>query len=167
MNGLALKGHNVTVLSTEFDENPPPNVHYIYMEGVKDHVHQSEDTDFMNLAQLSMLDSLGIVPDYCTSVCEGIRRSDGLQILLNYPDNFKFDLIVNDFSCGPCLTGFVHKFNYPPLVGFTSFNNPSYTVDVAGGHNQFAYKPYYISTFSNEMSFWQRFANMFFFAVES
>lgn len=33
-NGLAARGHNVTVISVDRDKNPPKNVHYIYLEGI-------------------------------------------------------------------------------------------------------------------------------------
>lgn len=36
MNGLAGRGHNVTVISVDRDQNPPKGVHYIYLEGIYD-----------------------------------------------------------------------------------------------------------------------------------
>lgn len=33
-NGLAARGHNVTVISPDVDENPPNGVHYIHLEGI-------------------------------------------------------------------------------------------------------------------------------------
>lgn len=166
MNALAAKGHNITVLSTEIDKNPPPNVHYIYMEGVFEYLHQLHEGTLVNMVHSSMWDSLRLVADYSIGVCEGIRRSAGPKVLLSYPDNFKFHVILSDFTCGPCLAGFVHKFNYPPVIAYTGFNNPMYTVDIVGGHNSFAYKPYHTTKFSNRMSFWQRAVNMFYFAME-
>lgn len=32
MAGLADKNHNLTILSSNLDENPLPNMHYIYLE---------------------------------------------------------------------------------------------------------------------------------------
>lgn len=34
INGLAARGHNVTVISADQDENPPNSVHYIHMDGL-------------------------------------------------------------------------------------------------------------------------------------
>lgn len=33
-NGLAARGHNVTILSADRDKNPPNGVHYIHIEGL-------------------------------------------------------------------------------------------------------------------------------------
>lgn len=33
-NGLAARGHNLTVLSADRDKDPPSGVHYIQMEGL-------------------------------------------------------------------------------------------------------------------------------------
>lgn len=33
-NGLAARGHNVTVVSPDIDKNPPKGVHYIHLEGI-------------------------------------------------------------------------------------------------------------------------------------
>lgn len=167
VNALAAKGHNITVLTTEKATSALPNVHYIYMDGVSDYIRQSDEGDYIAMSQISMWNSLRAVSDYCVSVCEGIRLSNGIKEVLNYPNDFRFDLIFADYTCGPCLAGFVHKFNYPPLIAYTGFNNPPYTVDVIGGHNQFAYTPYHTTKFSNHMSFWQRAANMFYFSMES
>lgn len=35
-NGLAGRGHNVTVISVDRDSNPPKGVHYILLEGIYD-----------------------------------------------------------------------------------------------------------------------------------
>lgn len=34
INGLSVRGHNVTVLSTDFDPVPPANVHYLLLNDV-------------------------------------------------------------------------------------------------------------------------------------
>lgn len=164
---MAAKGHNVTVLSLYLDDNPPSNVTYIHLDGVTDYVHHSDNGDYIEMTQYSMWKNLQIIARYSVSTCEGIRQSKNLKVLMDYPDDFHFDVILNDYSTGPCLSGFVHKFNYPPVIAFTGFNNPPYTLSVIGGHNQFAYTPYYISTFSNRMSFWERALNMIYFNIEA
>lgn len=60
--------------------------------------------------------------NFCHLNCLGILNSNGLDVILNYPDNFKFDAIIYDFTCGPCLLLFVHKFKNPPLIAVSAFN---------------------------------------------
>lgn len=83
-------------------------------------------------------------------------KTQGFQALLNYPDNFKFDIILYDYTCGPCLLGFLHRFGYPPLIGVSAFSNPPFTGDLIGGHNYYAYKPYYSLYLNENMTFWER-----------
>lgn len=81
--------------------------------------------------------------------------------MLQYPDNFKVDLILYDFTLGPCVLGFLHKFNYPPVVGITAYNNPAYTVEIVGGHNYYAYIPYCSLHYDSNMNFFQRLHNLY------
>lgn len=83
-----------------------------------------------------------------------------------YPDDFKFDLILYDFTLGPCTLGFLHKFNYPPVVGITAYNNPPYTIEILGGHNFYAYIPYCSLNYDSNMSFWQRLHNLYIHAYD-
>lgn len=167
MNALADQGHNVTVLTTNLDPNPPKDVHYIYLEKVEDYLYNEEETDLIELAHATTIDAVDIVPTYSVVICEGILRStNGIQTLLNYPKDFKFDVVLYDYTVGPCLIGFVHRFNYPPIVGFTAFNNPPYTASILGGHNYYSYKPYLTSKFSNRMSLVERGFNLFLYALD-
>lgn len=167
VNALADHGHNVTVLTTNLDPNPPENVHYIYLEKVEDFIYKEEETDLIALAHATPIDAVDIVPTYGVFICDGIKQSqNGLQTLLNYPKDFRFDLVLYDYSFGPCLIGFVHRFNYPPIVGFTAFNNPPFTASVVGGHNYYSYKPYLTSKFSNHMTLVERGVNLFLYALD-
>jgi glucuronosyltransferase len=97
-------------------------------------------------------------------MCEGIAKSvKGMNFIRNYPKDFKFDLVVHDFTCGPCLLGLLPKFRYPPLVGISAFNNPPYTVDIVGGDKLgLTVKPFYGLYYDSNMNIFQRFKNGFF-----
>lgn len=69
-------------------------------------------------------------------------ETNGFAQLLAYPDDFPFDLVIYDFTAGPCLLPFLHKFNYPPLVAVSAYNIPSFTTEVIGGHQYYAYVPH-------------------------
>lgn len=166
MNALAARGHNVTVLSCEPEKNPPPNVHYILLEGVRDYIYGEEHTDLIAMAHTTAEEAVDLVYTYSASVCRGIKKTTGLHTLLNYPSDFKFDAVLYDFTLGPCILGFLHKFNYPPLVSYSAFNNPPYTSRIAGGHNYFGYRPYLTSKYDNHMSLWQRVNNLYLYAKD-
>lgn len=168
MNALAARGHNVTVLSVNEDPNPPKNVHYILLEGVYDYMYKEQKVDLVSLAHITPLESIDVLYAFASVTCDGIKRAKiGLQTLLNYPKDYKFDLILYDFTLGPCILGFLHRFNYPPVIGVTAYNNPPYTTNIVGGHNYFSYLPHFVSMSNCKMSFWQRAQNVYFHAVDS
>jgi glucuronosyltransferase len=44
----------------------------------------------------------------------GVFESKGLNTILNYPKTFKFDLVLHDFTFGPCLLGILKHFHHYP-----------------------------------------------------
>lgn len=95
-----------------------------------------------------------------------ISETKGFQTLLDYPDDFHFDLIVYDFTPGACLLGFMHKFKQPPLVSITAYGNPSLVNSIIGGHQYYSYVPHYYLHYDQDMSIWQRFLNFVVHAIE-
>lgn len=166
MNDLAAKGHNITVLSTNVDLRAPKNVHYIHLETVYDFIYNDTGMDLIAMASLSHIGALNALYEFSIAACLGITRSNGLQTLLNYPKDFKFDLVLYDYTLGPCLIGFLHRFNYPPLVSFTAFNNPPYTSEIVGGHKYFSYRPYLTTRYSYPMTFLERAITLYMYTLD-
>lgn len=95
-------------------------------------------------------------------LCEATSASEGFQQIKNYPDDFKFDLIIHDYTFAPCLLGLLAKFNYPPIIGISAFNNPSYTADIVGGDKLgLTVKPHYLFYYDKDMNVFQRLHNGF------
>lgn len=59
-------------------------------------------------------------------VSETVLKSQGFQTLINYPENFNFDLVIIDGTFAPPLLGFMIKFKLPPVVTLESFGVPHY-----------------------------------------
>lgn len=112
------------------------------------------------------LDGVKLYYGFGEMVCKATVRSMGLQQLLNYPKEFKFDLVLYDYTIGPCLLGFLHRFGYPPLIALTAYPNPPGTVDVSGGHNHFAYIPFSTFAQDGEMNFFRRLQNLYIYAYD-
>ncbi|XP_053674713.1 UDP-glucosyltransferase 2-like [Anopheles nili] len=158
MEGLAARGHNLTIVSPDIEVKQKPNLTYIHLEETYDTIHEGATAiDFYEMAQAGILESMKIFYDYAMSMCIGILRSKGYQTIMNYPNDYKFDLVLYDFTCGPCLMALYHKFGQPPMVGVTGFNTPPYTTDLIGGHKYYAYVPYYVLDYDVSMNFFQRF----------
>lgn len=94
-------------------------------------------------------------------------QTKGFHRLLEYPNDFRFDLIISDMSQGGCLLGFLHKFQNPPLLAVTPFSHPPYLNEYIGGHHYYSYVPHYnLEYHSGEMSFIQRFYNFIVHMIE-
>ncbi|XP_035794379.1 UDP-glucuronosyltransferase 2B1-like [Anopheles albimanus] len=161
MGALAQAGHNLTILSADVEKNQPDNVHYIHLEEIYPTLYTGpESLDLLEMANENEFASvISFYRDFVVHECAGTLKSKGLQVVLNYPENFRFDLVLHDFTCGPCLLGLLHKFNYPPLVSVTAFNNPPYSTEVIGGHKYYSYVPFYSLSYDTDMNFLQRVHN--------
>lgn len=162
VNELADQGHNLTVLSADIDNISKPNAHYIHLENVYSQIYSGEEPlNLMDLTSENLFQSVSTFNAYGERSCEGSLNSKGFQQLINYPNDFKFDLVIFDFSCGPCLLGFLYKFNYPTLIAVAPFHNPPFSHALIGGHKQTAYVPHFNLLFGNQMNIWQRATNIF------
>jgi glucuronosyltransferase len=167
IRSLAEKGHNITMVSVDNDKSPQPNIHYIFLEATYETIYGGQDgIDLFDMADQSPLVAVTGIYEWCELCCDGILRSKGLDTILNYPDDFKFDIVINDFTCGPCLLPLIHKFNYPPVVAVTAFNNPPYTHHLTGGQKFPAFVPHFIINYPQIMSYPQRLFNALLYAVD-
>lgn len=124
--------------------------------------------DLMEWSRETKVQSLISFYKFGAFMCEGIALSKGLDVIRNYPSDFKFDLVINDYTCGACLLGLLPKFKYPPLIGLSAFSNPPYTADIAGGDKLgLTTKPFYLLNYDKNMKFHERIHNALFNFVDS
>uniref|UniRef100_A0AAG5D1L2 Uncharacterized protein n=1 Tax=Anopheles atroparvus TaxID=41427 RepID=A0AAG5D1L2_ANOAO len=157
IDALAVRGHNLTVVSADVEKRVNPNVTYIHLE----HAY-SDLYDYLDLFQMASRSALVGIKDlyaWGIAMCKGVLRSDGLATIRSYPNDFHFDLVIADITCGPCLFPLLHKFGYPPLIGVTAYNNPQFTADFVGGHKHYAYVPFFTVNYDSDMGFLERFHN--------
>ncbi|XP_058463084.1 UDP-glucosyltransferase 2-like [Malaya genurostris] len=163
--GLAAKGHNVTALSVDVESNPPPNVTFIKVEGVYEGFHEEspEIMDFFALGELNPLSMLTMFNAYSYRGCEIALKSNGLRRLMDYPDDFKIDLIINDYLLGPCMSALAqHKFGRPPLIPATAFHGLTTTTSVSGTYSYSGLIPNHEFDAPERMSYSERFQNFFY-----
>lgn len=161
---LAARGHNITVLSTGRDSKPPANVTYLHL----DVVYAPPDTNLAHYHNATALESVSLMWQYSEDACASALQSIGVRQLLAYPSDGRFsvDAILYDYTAGPCLLGFQHKFGMPVLIAVTPFNMPEYTADFMGAHNYAAYVPMYAMRSDGEMTFIERVQNLFLHGYE-
>lgn len=167
IRGLAQKGFNITMVSTDDDKKPQPNIHYIHLEKVYETIYGNDSSLILDMADQKSVEAIYGVYEWCEVNCDGILKSKGLEVIINYPDDFKFDAVIYDFTCGPCLLPLLHKFKYPPLISVTAFANPPYSFHIIGGNKYPAYVPHFSTDFSQYMSYFERLFNTFIYAVDT
>ncbi|XP_031638676.1 UDP-glucuronosyltransferase 2C1-like [Contarinia nasturtii] len=165
---LAGHGHNITVISPDIDKNPPPGIHYILIENQYTDVNRQFLKEMLSAPGATSLiqDALAMFK-VRTDICEAQVQTNGFKTLLNYPDNFKFDLIIHDYTCGPCHLPFAHKFKNPPLLGVTGYSNPSFMPLMMGGHQYTAYIPHNALLSDKNMNFLERLTNFPIYGLEN
>jgi hypothetical protein len=121
--------------------------------------------DIVNINKfLFILMMQGLIFDGCTV----FGKNEGFKTLMNYPEDFKFDLMIYDYSVTPCALGLLKRFNYPPLIGISPFCNPPSTVDILGGDRLgLTTKPHYLLNYDKNMNLIQRSYNAFINFFES
>uniref|UniRef100_A0A7G3B2A5 UDP-glucuronosyltransferase n=1 Tax=Lutzomyia longipalpis TaxID=7200 RepID=A0A7G3B2A5_LUTLO len=166
LTALAERGHNITSLSPDREENKIPNLHYIHLEKVYEvlydanNAEHTEDMDFFSMTDMPPTAMYFMWIEYCTQIISGAASSKGYQELLNYPDDFKFDLIIYDYIIGPMFLNFAEKFGNPPIIAATAFYSASMTTNMVGGAISPSYIPLPFLTFDLN-TFWGRVQNYF------
>lgn len=172
---LAGRGHNVTFLSVDNPKGETENLHYIVFERAYEVFHENdasgEDFDFIKFAEEinanRITSGARALIDYAVKNCDTIYKTKGgWETILSYPDNFKFDVVIYDFTFGPCLLPIIQKFNYPSVIGVTAFLNPPYTTNLIGGIKYPGYVPHFLANLPQHMTFSERIYNLLLYTVE-
>lgn len=151
---LAEKGHNVTMLATDVEKESHQNLHVVVMEGVYEALDSG--LDFKTIVHLNTFQGIPAMYDWAHMFCFDDFKSKGLNFLMDYPKDFKFDLVIFDMTLGQCLYPIIDRFNKPPVVGITPFLMPPYLINAMGGHAYPSYYPHYSNRYTNKMSFFER-----------
>ncbi|XP_055604627.1 UDP-glucosyltransferase 2-like [Uranotaenia lowii] len=162
-HSLALKGHNVTVLCPDIERKPPTNVSYIHLENLYSAFYNSSQPNlpyFFHLHELNPLVVLEQVNEFSIKCCKLSLISEGFHQLLNYPKDYKFDVVIADYMNGGCVaTAIMHRFRNPPLVPAVPYNTLSTSTPLIGSFVYSSMVPNYVFDVTQEMSFWQRAKN--------
>lgn len=142
-----------------------PNTHYIDLDGVYEHIYNEQKLDLTDQDN-GVIAGIKLYYAFSLMSCRASIESNGFKQLLNYPADFKFDLVLHEYTVGPCLLGFMHRFHSPPMIAVSPYPNPPGTVDVVGGHNHFAYIPFSIFPQDSDMTFVRRLQNLFIYAYD-
>lgn len=158
---LADEGHNVTVLSGYREtKNVPPSLHYLLMEKLQPALYSdTAEIDYISMNQMGVFAFLQIYFEYFQLTWDMAKTSNGFQQLLEYPSDFKVDLIIIDSLSPGGFYVFAEKFGHPPIITAGGYPIPTETNKFTGGPFHFSFIP---SPMINTMgdSFGERLKNL-------
>ena len=147
----------MTVISTQAEKRPTPNMKTIVMDIVYN--VSGDNFDFESYAEMSALEMSSFSYEWGCNICEEELRSAGAQQLLNYSSTERFDLIITEAGWGECFFGFIHKFGSPPVVATSGAGIPSWISLMTGNPENPSYMPNYLLPYTSHMTFFERIFN--------
>lgn len=107
------------------------------------------------------LQSLLLLWKWDELVCTYDLQTKAFETLMNYPKDYKFDLIIWDINGGRCLYPLIDKFGRPPVIATSPFGVHSF-MDYIFGNNIFSYVPFYQVGSLHQANIFKRLANFFY-----
>lgn len=123
IEGLQERGHNLTVLTVEY-ERSRPNVTFIYMESIYESLNEFREKTPWSLRPKYPFTIIKEQQQLNNFISRKLFETKGLRQLANYPKSFKFDAVVFDFTLGQSLLAFVEHFEFPPLISVSPLALP-------------------------------------------
>ena len=156
LSSLHARGHNITALSPDVEESKE-NFTYHHLDKVYGSIYNgTTELNFFEMGQKPVVELFMEFKDFFVNSGVAALESKGYQDLLNYPTDFKFDLVVYDFTGSSALLGLAHKFKNPPIVAVTPYLF-SWKYTMLSGSPIFpAFLPTPDFSFSQQMSFKER-----------
>ncbi|KAF2885914.1 hypothetical protein ILUMI_20259, partial [Ignelater luminosus] len=147
------------MITHETEEGPlPNNFTVLTMEGFYEEMFRTYNMEeFIEESALSMMTS---IYDFALFTCRYDYNTAAFKTLLDYPQDYKFDLIIFDDSVGMrCYHPLIKRFHNPPALAVTPFLLPPVISTVFGNHIYTSYNPHYNTQFTNKMSLSERIIN--------
>ncbi|XP_055382028.1 UDP-glucosyltransferase 2-like [Condylostylus longicornis] len=167
VNALGTRGHNLTVLICDLPKNPNnvhENVRFIDMSDMHKYLmNEAEVEEFIDANAFKAMYSFC---SYNILTCQATLKSKGFSLFMEKYKNEKFDLILYDYTFGPCLLGLVHKYDYPPLISISTFPYVPLATKFTGGHFYPSYISYHSASLKPQNNFFDRMYNHILYVVE-
>ncbi|EAT48259.1 AAEL000687-PA [Aedes aegypti] len=161
MRGLAEAGHQVTVVSyfPSLDK-PHPNYEDFTFQGQELLTNAFSLEGFSRRTFLDNFVEFYELASWGFETCSSALNSPAMDQVLALHRSKPYDLIVTEFFSTDCLLGVSHVMKVP-FVGLSSCALMPWHYDRVGLPDYPSYIPSEFSTFSERMSFWERFENWF------
>ncbi|CAG9803019.1 unnamed protein product [Chironomus riparius] len=163
LHSLHERGHNLTVLSPDVEESKP-NLTFLHLDKVYSEIYNgTEEMNFLEFNKLGAIELFNVYTDVSKKSCKGSIESKGFKQFMEYPNDFKFDLVLHDITMDPCLLLIFSRIGDIPMIGLSAFNSPG----VLGANLLYpAFVPAHDLVYSANMNFFQRLNSLFAHLVE-
>jgi len=143
----------LTVLSPDVEDSKP-NLTFLHLDKVYSEIYNgSEEMNFLEMNQIGAIDLFTMYTDILKKSCKGSIESKGFKQFMEYPNDFKFDLVMHDITMDPCLLLIFSKIGDVPMIGLSAFNAPG----VFGANLLYpAFLPAHDLLYTSKMNFFQR-----------
>ncbi|CAH1173990.1 unnamed protein product [Phaedon cochleariae] len=165
-DALVARGHNVTVIGPKTISRENRKFHFILLEGLTEATTGSGFYLPDTLSHLSALRNIQLYNAVSLLSCNYTLHTKGLQTLINYPEDFKFDLIILDLTISPCLLPLIERFKTPPAVVISALILPPSLSETFGNSFPVSYVPYIMLRNSARMDFSERLHNFIFSRID-
>lgn len=123
IKGLSKEGHNLTTL-TMFEDNMKNKngIHTLHLRETREILSHGrrQEINVLKFAEINPWTRIMLDYEFHLEFCRNLLVDSSYKTLLNFPKDFKFDLILYDSLSSPCLLGFYERFNRPPLIRIQS-----------------------------------------------
>ncbi|XP_062536188.1 UDP-glycosyltransferase UGT5-like [Armigeres subalbatus] len=165
-NRLYDNGHNLTILTFEKEQSVPGKwfffVPRLYAKIMAEYAAEGSNAG----SEMGPIENIINMYSFYEKASRILAKDIAIQQLIEYPVNFKFDLIIHDFTMGQFLLGFVARFGSPPIVSVSAFNIPSYTMHLSDVPVRFTTLPNYAAEFGQQMTITERCLNGFYWLLD-
>ncbi|KAI4466758.1 UDP-glucosyltransferase [Holotrichia oblita] len=158
VSGLLEKRHNITLIGHEEAKIKSTNYTVLKITGM-DQVYETLNINELLYNKNTPLEDLQLLWDYIVAFADLDLNSNALERLLSYPKD-AFDLIIFDIVCGHYFYPLIEYFGNPPVVVLSPFALPPYILDAIGSQF-YSFFPIIYTTYTDQMTFWQRLENTF------
>lgn len=158
-SALGNSGHNVTLLTMPTIGNVvQENVHPLFMPELWEWMQSDMDIDILEMANMGSYVKLFAFLTFYDPQNQRALNSTGYKALLNYPKDFKFDLMIYDYLSAYSLLSLKEFFNDPPLVAVSPYPGIGVTNVMTGGPELFSFVPHMLKDTVQDC-FWDRLEN--------
>lgn len=154
---LADRGHNVTVVSGQAQSKPVPNLTDIVVQSLVADVASAYN--YTDMSQVTSIEWVRITYEFSVAGCEIVIKSEEFKQLMDYPPDFKFDLVIVESIGCECLFGAIPRFGSPPIISMNALQVPIWTLWQSGTPYFPSHMPYIYSFSTDHMTFAERFYN--------